>query len=82
MNKLISCEFNIDTACVEVQFSDGTFISIYTPGMDSALDITTRQQAEVDWLIYNNPATYVNLVLSGELENYAKNMAGFHSLED
>ena len=36
------------------------------------LDITTRQQAEVDWLIYNDPTTYVNLVLSSELESYAK----------
>ena len=28
MGKLISCEFNIDTACVELKFSDGSMISI------------------------------------------------------
>ncbi len=80
--KAVSCIFNIDTACVETLLADGTRLSIYTPGVDATLDITTRQQTEVDWLIYNDPATYVNLVLSGELESYAKNMAGFHSLED
>ena len=26
--KAISCEFNIDTACVEVKFADGSMISI------------------------------------------------------
>ena len=26
--KVISCAFNIDTACVEVKFSDGSMISI------------------------------------------------------
>lgn len=26
--KLISCEFNIDTACVEVKYADGRMISI------------------------------------------------------
>ena len=28
MNKLISCEFNIDAACVELLFADGSIISI------------------------------------------------------
>ena len=28
MRKVISCEFNIDTACVEVRFVDGSMISI------------------------------------------------------
>lgn len=28
MDKMISCEFNIDTACVEVRFVDGSMISV------------------------------------------------------
>jgi len=27
MDKIISCEFDIDTACVEVKFADGSMIS-------------------------------------------------------
>ena len=27
MDKIISCEFNIDTACVEVKYADGSMIS-------------------------------------------------------
>ena len=30
--KLIHCEFNIDTASVELRFADGTEVSIYTQG--------------------------------------------------
>lgn len=28
MDKVISCEFNMDTACVELRFADGSMISI------------------------------------------------------
>ncbi|MCI5678530.1 MAG: DUF6061 family protein, partial [Bacteroidales bacterium] len=28
MESLISCEFNIDSACVELKFADGSIISI------------------------------------------------------
>lgn len=80
--KAVSCTFNIDTACVEVKFIDGTLLSIYTPGVDATLYITMKRQTEVDWLIYNEPETYVNLVLSGELEQYVNMMSGVHGLED
>ncbi len=82
MNKIRYCAFNVDTACVEVFFADGTQVSIYTPAVDAELDITMKQQAEVDWLIYNDPVTYVNLVFTGKLEEYTKAASGIHSLDD
>ena len=30
MKRLLSCEFNFDTICVELKFSDGTMIAIDT----------------------------------------------------
>ncbi len=80
--KAVSCNFNIDTACVETRFSDGTSLRIYTPGVDATLDITMKQQSEVDWLIYNDPVEYTNLLLSGELEGYIKAASGTHTLID
>ncbi|MCC8155677.1 MAG: DUF6061 family protein [Oscillospiraceae bacterium] len=80
--KLIHCEFNIDTASVELRFADGTEISIYTPGVDDVICPTFPMQTEIDWLIYNEPLTYARLVLSGELEQYARDMAGTHRLKD
>ena len=28
MRKILSCEFNLDTACVELRLTDGTLLSI------------------------------------------------------
>ena len=40
MRKLVSCEFNIDTACVELRYADGEAISIYVPGIEDSFDTT------------------------------------------
>ena len=37
MSKLISCEFNIDTACVELKYSDGTMISSDTIAVENEI---------------------------------------------
>lgn len=37
MKKLLSCRFNIDTASVEIRYTDGSQISIYTPGVDDVI---------------------------------------------
>ena len=65
MKRLISCEFNIDTACVELKYSDGTMISIDCTTVENELDASMLQRGELDWLIYNNPMEYAELVLNG-----------------
>ena len=40
MDRLISCEFNMDTACVELKFLDGSMIAIEASGMVGALIYT------------------------------------------
>ena len=35
MKRLLSCEFNLDTVCVELKFSDGTMISIDTIAVEN-----------------------------------------------
>lgn len=34
MNKLLSCEYNMDTACVELRYSDGNMIAIDTNAVE------------------------------------------------
>ena len=70
MRKLISCEFNIDTACVELRYAAGGAISIYTPGVADSLDTTLPLRTEMDWLIYNAPLEYTQMVFDGALEQY------------
>ncbi len=77
-----ACSFNMDTGCVELLLQDGRKISIDCTGVEDALDVTMAQQTELDYLIYNDPLAYAELILNGELEEYLKNVAGSHRLED
>ena len=64
-----SCHFNMDTGCVELLFRDGRMISIDCTGVEDALDVTMAQRSELDYLIYNDPLGYADLILRG-LEKY------------
>ena len=72
MKKLISCEFNIDTACVELKYSDGTMISIDSIAVENEVADNMYQRSELDWLTYNKPMEYAQLVLGGDLQTYLK----------
>lgn len=72
MERLISCEFNMDTACVELKFADGSMISIDTIAVENEIADNMYQRSELDWLIYNKPLEYAQLVLDGNLERYVK----------
>ena len=70
MSKILSCEFNMDNCCVELKFSDGSMIAIDTVAVENEVADTMYQRSELDWLIYNKPLEYVQLVLGGNLEGY------------
>ena len=74
MEKLISCEFNIDTACVELRFIDGSMISIDCTAVEDEIAHTIRQRSELDWLVDNDPVGYANMILNGDPAEYLKNV--------
>ena len=77
-----ACKFNIDTGCVELLLRDGRKISIDCTGVEDALDVTMAQRTELDYLIYNDPLGYTDLILNGDLAEYLKNKSGSRGLED
>ena len=77
-----ACQFNMDTGCVELLLRDGRKISIDCTGVENALDVTMAQRSELDYLIYNDPLAYADLILNGDPEGYLKDVAGRHKLED
>ena len=81
MTKLISCEYNMDSGCVEARFADGSLIAANCRAVETALDANTLQRSELDWLIYNKPLEYMQAVFSGEIEEYVKGSAE-HRLVD
>ena len=70
--KILSCEFNIDTACVELKLADGTMISIDCTAVENEVADNMYQRSELDWLIYNAPLEYADLILNGDPEKYLK----------
>ena len=72
MKKLISCAFNMDTACVELKFSEGSMIAIDTIAVENEVADNMYQRSELDYLIYNKPLEYAQLVLGGDLEQYVR----------
>ena len=77
-----ACHFNMDTGCVELLLRDGRMISIDCTRVEDALDVAIAQQTELDYLIYNDPLGYADLILNGEPEGYLKNLTGSHGLVD
>ena len=77
-----ACHFNMDTGCVELTLQDGRKIFIDSIGVEDALDVTMAQRSELDYLIYNDPLGYADLILNGDPEEYLRNVTGSHGLED
>ncbi len=82
MDKVISCAFNIDTACVAVKFADGSMISIYCPRVEDEVADNMYERSELSWLVYNAPVDYVNLLLHGNIREYLKNVTEYHPFEN
>ena len=81
MKRLISCEFNIDTASVELKFADGSMISIYCPAVEDEVAENMYQRSELDYLIYNDPLAYADLILIGDPQAYLKAVTEYKPLD-
>ena len=75
------CKFNMDTGCVELRLRGGRKISIDCTGVEDALNVTMAQRSELDYLIYNDPLAYADLILNGDPEKYLKNVTGNRGLK-
>ena len=77
-----ACKFNMDTGCVELLLRNGRKVFIDCTVVEDELDVTMAQRSELGYLIYNDPLGYTDLILNGNPEEYWKNVAGSHGLED
>ena len=72
MRKILTCEFNLDTVCVELHLDGGTLLSIDCTAVENEVANSMYQRSELDWLIYNDPLAYAELILNGEPGLYLK----------
>ncbi len=79
--RILSCAFNIDTACVELNFDDGSMIAIDTIAVENEVTNNMYQRSELDYLIYNDPVAYAELILNGDPETYLKTVTEYKPLD-
>ena len=82
MNKPLSCRFNMDTNRVEARFEDGTIVALDCIAIEDEYGNTPAQWAELDWLLYNKPLEYAQMVLRGEMKQYLSLGCEHSRLED
>ena len=81
MKTLISCAYNMDNCCVELKFNDGSMIAIDTIAVENEIADNMYQRSELDYLIYNDPIGYADLVLNGDPETYLKTVTEYKPLD-
>ncbi len=81
MKHLISCEFNIDTACVELKYSDGSMIAIDCDTVESEVTDNMYERSQLDYLVYNAPLEYADLILNGDPKRYLKAVTEYRPLD-
>ena len=80
--KVISCEFNIDTACEELRLEDGTLIAIDCTTVENEVADNMYERSELDYLIYNAPLEYADLILNGDPVKYLKTVTVYKPFEN
>ena len=81
MKLLLSCKFNINTACVELKFSDGSMISIDCTAVEDEVAKNMYQRSELDYLVYNDPVGYADLILNGDPGEYLRKVTDYSPLD-
>ena len=82
MNKVISCKYNIDSGCVELRMTDGSMIAINCTAVENEVADNRFERSELDYLIYNDPAAYADLILNGDVELYLSTVTEYKPLAD
>lgn len=72
------CEFNLDTVCAELRLDDGLLLSIDCTVVENELANSMYQRSELEWLIYNDPLAYAELILNGDIANYLKSVSSIN----
>ena len=82
MKTIKSCEFNMDTGCVELRFQVGSMISIDCTAVENEVAGNRFQRSELNYLIYNDPLAYADLILNGDVEAYLNAVTEYKPYEN
>lgn len=81
MKALISCAYNMVNCCVELKFTDGSMLAIDTIAVENEVARNMYERSELDYLIYNDPVAYAELILNSDPETYLKTVTEYKPLD-
>jgi len=70
MNTIKCYRYNIDTNSVDIVFKNNYKVSIHCESIEENLNLNIITQTRLDYLIYNAPSEYAQLVLSDTMQDY------------
>jgi len=82
MRKLISCKYHEDSQTVELLYMDGTLIDIDCMAVEDEVARNMYERSELDYLLYNDPVGYADLVLNGDVEDYLRRVTDYRPLDE
>ena len=71
----------MDSGCVKLKFCDGSLIAINCTAVENEVADNMYQRSELDYLIYNDPLAYADLVLNGGQKAYLKPVTEYKPLD-
>lgn len=81
MKCILSSEFNMDTAYVKLKLFNSSMIPIDTIAIEHGFAANMYRRSELDYLSYNDPIAYVDLILNGNPETYLKVVIEYKPLD-
>ena len=82
MRKLICCAYHEDSQTVELRYTDGTLIDIDCMAVEDEVARNMYERSELDYLIYNDPLGYADLILNGDVTEYLRNVTDYRPLDE
>ena len=82
MKKLISCKYHEDSQTVDLLYMDGTLIDIDCVAVEDEVARNMYERSELDYLLYNDPVGYADLVLNGDVEDYLRRVTDYRPLDE
>ena len=79
--KRITCEYNVDTACVELRLGGELILAVDCIAVEDTVPRNLYERSAPDWLAHNAPLEYGEPVLSGEIEDYLRKYTDYSRLD-
>ena len=79
--KVVSCVYDMDTNRAQVKMADGSMVSIDVLAAEYEAADDMYQRSELDYLLYNDPAAYADLILNGDPKAYLKAVTEYKPLD-